>query len=58
MEKRIQCRDLGFDCDGVIIAKTENEALEMASEHARTVHGLQEITPEVMEKIRAVIKEV
>ena len=57
MEKVIRCRDVGFDCDGVIKAKTEDEALKLAAEHAMKVHGLKEITPEIIKKIKSVIRE-
>ena len=58
MEKEIRCRDVGFDCNGVIKAKTEKEALDLAAQHAKSVHGLKVITPEIVEKIRKVIREV
>ncbi len=57
MEKIIKCRDVGFDCDGVIKAKTEEEALQMAAAHAKQVHGLTDVTPEVVEKIKSVMTE-
>jgi predicted small metal-binding protein len=57
MEKVIHCRDVGFDCNGVIRAKTEEEALRLAAEHARKVHNVTEITPEIVDKIKAVMKE-
>ena len=57
MEKIIRCRDVGFDCNGVIKAKTEKEALELAAEHARTVQGVNEITPEIVQKIRSVMRD-
>jgi len=57
MEKVLHCRDVGFDCNGVIKAQTEKEVLTMAAEHARNVHGFTEITPEIANKIRAAIKE-
>ncbi|MCB0488225.1 MAG: DUF1059 domain-containing protein [Cyclobacteriaceae bacterium] len=57
MEKVIRCRDVGFDCDGVIKAKTEEEALAKATEHAKTSHGVREVTPEMVKKIKSVIKE-
>lgn len=57
MAKIIHCREVGFDCDGVIQADTEAQALAMAAEHARTVHGLQEVTPEIVEKVRSVMRE-
>ncbi|HMG89212.1 MAG TPA: DUF1059 domain-containing protein [Chryseolinea sp.] len=56
MEKVIRCRDVGFDCDGVIKAKTEEEALKLAAEHAMKVHGLKEITPEIVAKVKSVIR--
>lgn len=57
MEKVVHCRDVGFDCNGVIKAKTEEEALKLAAQHAMQVHGLKEITPEVVAKVKSVIKE-
>lgn len=57
MEKVIRCRDVGFDCNGVIKAKTEEEALALAAEHAKAVHGLKEISPDIVLKIRSVIRE-
>ncbi|HZY79720.1 MAG TPA: DUF1059 domain-containing protein [Cyclobacteriaceae bacterium] len=57
MGKVIRCRDVGFDCNGVIKAKTEQEALTMAAEHAKTVHGVKEVTPEIVKKIKEVMKE-
>ena len=40
MTKAVHCRDIGFDCDGVVRAETEEEALARVVAHARTVHGL------------------
>jgi predicted small metal-binding protein len=57
MEKVIYCREVGFDCGGIIRAHTEEEALRLAAEHARKVHGLQQITPEVVAKIKSVIHD-
>jgi predicted small metal-binding protein len=57
MTKVIHCRDLGFDCTGVIRAKSEEEALQMAAEHAKAVHGMDRVSPEVVAKLKAVIRE-
>lgn len=57
MKKVIRCRDVGFDCNGVIKAATETEALALAAEHAKTVHGVKDITPEIVHKIKSVIRE-
>ena len=57
MKKVIRCRDVGFDCNGVIKAPSESEALALAAEHAKTVHGVKEITPEIVQKIKSVMRE-
>jgi predicted small metal-binding protein len=57
MTKIIRCRDVGFDCNGVIKAKTEEEALALTAAHAKTVHGLKEITPDVLKKVKSAMKE-
>ena len=57
MAKVLNCRDLGFDCDGVCRADTEEEILQQAAAHAKSVHNLNELTAEVIEKARAVIHD-
>ena len=57
MAKVINCKDVGFDCEGVVRAETEVEALQIAVAHAKEVHGLQEVTPEIAEKVRAAIRD-
>ena len=56
MSKVIRCSDVGFDCDAVIHAETEDEAMQQAAEHAKTAHGV-EVTPEVAEQVRAVMHD-
>ena len=55
MAKVINCKDVGFDCEGVVRAETEEEALQIAAAHAKEVHGIQEITPEIAEKVKTAI---
>ncbi|MFN2185214.1 MAG: DUF1059 domain-containing protein [Anaerolineae bacterium] len=57
MTKAVHCRDIGFDCDGVVRAETEEEALARVVAHARTVHGLETVTEEVVEKVRHVMRD-
>ena len=57
MAKVIHCREVGFDCDGVIRAETEEEALRKAAEHARVVHNVAEITPQMVAKVREAIRD-
>jgi predicted small metal-binding protein len=57
MGKMVKCRDIGFDCDAVIHTDTEDEALAQAAAHAQAVHGLEEVTPEVVEAVKAAIRD-
>ena len=57
MSKVVACRDVGFDCDGVVRAETEEEVLARVAEHASEAHGLDEVTPAVVEKVRSVMRE-
>ena len=52
--KVLRCRDVGFDCDHEIRAQSEEEVLQLAAEHASTVHNAQ-VTPELVEKVRRLI---
>lgn len=57
MGKTIHCKDVGFDCDGVVRAASEEEVLQLAAEHAKTVHGVTELTSEMVEKVKSVIRD-
>ena len=57
MAKVLKCSDVGFECDGVIRAETEEEVLQQAAEHAKTVHDVQELTDEIVQKVRAAIHD-
>ena len=54
--KVLHCRDVGFDCDGVIRAQSEEEVLRQVAEHAQTQHGVQ-VTPELATQVRSKIRE-
>ena len=57
MTKVVHCKDVGFDCEGVIRAATEEEVLKLVADHAKEVHSMQEVTPDVVEKVRAVMRD-
>ena len=57
MAKVINCKDVGFDCEGVCRAETEEEVIQMAAAHAKEAHGIQDITPEIVEKVKAAIRD-
>lgn len=50
-------RNVGFDCGFVAKGETEQDILQQAAEHARSVHNINEITPEIAERVRATIKD-
>ncbi len=54
--KTLQCRDVGFDCDAVVRAETEEEVLQQAAAHAKEVHNT-EVTAQMAEKIRPLIHD-
>jgi predicted small metal-binding protein len=57
MAKELICRDIGFDCDAVVQADSEEEVMAQAATHAREVHGLQHIDDQTAERIRAQIND-
>jgi predicted small metal-binding protein len=57
MAKVLRCRDLGFDCDAVIHAHSEEEILRQAKIHAQEVHNMEAITADIVAKMRSAIKE-
>ncbi len=57
MAKVVRCRDVGFDCDGVVRAETEEEVLKQVAAHAKAVHNLETVSEEVIEKVRQVMRD-
>jgi len=51
----LYCKDLGFDCEGVVRAETEEEAMQMVAQHAKDVHEIDEITPEIALQVKNVM---
>ena len=57
MAKVLRCRDVGLDCEGELRAETEEEILRQAAEHARTTHNMSEMAPDMVQKVRAAIRD-
>ena len=55
--KKLNCRDLGFECDQVVKAESEEEILTQAAAHAQQVHGVKEVTPELVQAVKTNIQE-
>ena len=50
----LRCKDVGFDCPGVVRGATKDEVLKQAAAHAADVHGTV-VTPELAAKVSALI---
>jgi predicted small metal-binding protein len=57
MAKVVRCRDVGFNCEGVVRAETEEEVLKQVAAHAKTFHNLETVSPEVVAKVRQVMRD-
>ena len=57
MSKVLKCRDVGVDCDFEACGDTVEEVLQQCSDHAKADHGMDEIPPELVERVRAAIHE-
>lgn len=51
----LRCRDVGFDCPGVVHGATKEEVLKHAAEHASAVHQVQ-VTPALAAKVSELIR--
>jgi len=56
MGKVLSCRDVGVNCDFVARGETVEEILQKAREHARNAHGFPDIPPDLVEKVKGLIR--
>ena len=58
MAKVLECEkvDPTSGCTHVVRGQTEDELLNNAMEHAKQ-HGIREVTPEMMEKVKSAIRD-
>ncbi len=57
MAKTIHCSDMGADCAFAARGETLDEVLAIGAEHGKEVHGITEITPEMVEKVKSLIRD-
>ncbi|MEX2536338.1 MAG: DUF1059 domain-containing protein [Trueperaceae bacterium] len=55
--KVLYCKDVGFDCGYVARAGNEEELLRQVAEHAESEHQLTDLSDEVVQQVRAAIRE-
>ncbi len=56
--KQFRCGDVVLGCEWVTQSEDEQVLFAEISEHAREAHGMDEVPPEVVDQIQAVIVEV
>jgi predicted small metal-binding protein len=57
MAKVMRCNDVVGNCDFVARGESEQDVLQQAADHARTAHQVNEVTPELAEKVRSAIRD-
>jgi predicted small metal-binding protein len=57
MTRELNCSDIGFECDAVVRADSDEEIMAQVASHAREVHGLEEIDDETEAKVRSQIHD-
>ena len=58
MTKSISCADTGANCSWSTTAETEEEIMNKVAQHAKEDHPDLEVTPELVAKIKSIIKEI
>ena len=56
--KELRCREVGFDCEGVVRAENDEAVMRQAAEHARTAHGMKQLDDATAKQIRSKIRTV
>ncbi len=54
--KSMRCGDLMKGCNFVARGANEEEVMKKAAEHAKTAHGIDKITPDLAQKVKAAIR--
>ena len=58
MAKIINCSDMGAsDCPFVARGETMEDVLAAGAEHGKAVHGITDITPEMVEMVKSLIRD-
>lgn len=58
MAKQLRCRDVGLNCDFEVRGTTDEEVLQKAVVHARLMHEITDVPPELAAKVRAAIRSI
>ncbi|MDH3425496.1 MAG: DUF1059 domain-containing protein [Acidimicrobiia bacterium] len=55
MGYEFECKNVIPGCEGKVSGETEEETLQAATEHAKSVHGLEDLDDETTEAVKAAI---
>ncbi len=55
MAYEFECTNIIPGCEGAVRGETEEEVLEKAASHAAGAHGMEELSEDVVEKVKASI---
>jgi predicted small metal-binding protein len=56
-KKKIACADVVPGCAFTAEAASEKELLQKVAAHAGHDHGIKDVTPEILKKVQAAIKD-
>ncbi|HET7599553.1 MAG TPA: DUF1059 domain-containing protein [Gemmatimonadales bacterium] len=56
MAKHLRCRDVGMSCDFEAHGATEDDVMRQAAAHARSVHQIEDMPPELAARVRSAIR--
>ena len=49
----LNCRDVGVDCDFQVTgASSEEEIMQLAAIHAKMAHNIDQLSPDLVEKVK------
>ena len=57
MAKEIRCDDVVPGCGFTTQGASEDDVLAKVADHARVAHGVREVTPELLAKVKAAVRE-
>lgn len=55
--KVVHCRDVSFDCNGGVKSWNETDLFNQMVENTKTIHNIQDVTNELVNKFRSTIRE-
>lgn len=56
MEKRLTCKNLGYECDYMVRDESEEQILKKFADHAENIHKVT-FTKELRERAKSLIRE-